>query len=146
MPRDAAFWATYNAVQAENARAFERVECSREGHEMRSDGRSPWRCRCGLDEHGAAWDLGYVLVPNPDDPSFHRMVWVGDIHRELDQEQTEMLEFSKDGVVTGSRTHLVHRETGLSVTVEDSQPAVGRARAFRELATKVAAAKVGAQQ
>lgn len=54
VPRDKAFWNTYDDVAAEQAAAFARIECRRMGHIMvdrfRRDGTAETVCsRCGTD-------------------------------------------------------------------------------------------------
>lgn len=76
VPRNAAFWATYHAVQAEFADLRQKIECERNGHEIEYGPHidTP-RCRCGMTPEEIytqyeARGMGY-LERSEDGLTFH---------------------------------------------------------------------------
>jgi hypothetical protein len=64
VPRDGAFWATYDAVNREQEQAWAEIRCQEFGHELVTsiDWSGCQRCRKPLDE--ALADSGFVLEGN----------------------------------------------------------------------------------
>lgn len=64
VPRDAAFWRTFHAVQREEYHASVRAQCAREGHDLVLWGGTGARdgCqRCLMSREETLRDMGFVL-------------------------------------------------------------------------------------
>ena len=60
IPRDDAFWQTYNAVNTEHAQAMARFQCSEEGHELVMGGLENWCQRCHTPLADALREMGFI--------------------------------------------------------------------------------------
>lgn len=113
VPRDAAFWNTHRAVQAEQDAMVARAGCRDRGHEIVWRADEPPVCgTCGMSRDDAMWDDGWAKLGD-------QWVWVGPLNLvDLSQRYTTIRTVTApDGSPVRVEATLVHAPTGARVDI-----------------------------